>query len=100
MSEKENQGNNEQIPVFRIKPSNSTSEIIKYVGFYTKNEKLLDELVEFDQHENTLKHINYDNNTIYFYIITTCMYLLCYNIYIIIIFYNISKIGMLGVEGD
>ena len=65
MSEKENQGNNEQIPVFRIKPSNSTSAIIKYVGFYTKNEKLLDELVEFDQHENTLKHINYDNNTIY-----------------------------------
>lgn len=65
---KENQGikgNNDQIPVFRIKSSNSESAVVKYVGFYTKNEKLLDELVEFDLHENPYVNSNYDKDTIY-----------------------------------
>lgn len=39
------------IPVFRLKPVHSTSGIIKHVGYFKTSEKLLDEMIDLDLHE-------------------------------------------------
>jgi hypothetical protein len=79
MSKKEHNQMDDTVPVFQIKPINTTSIVVKHSGYLEKGQKIVDDLIEFDQTLLKPERVGATKNVINFgiidgYIITGRLY--------------------------